>query len=58
MPAHPLLHASHARAQVLASLVDSHNNILVPGFYSNVRPNMLQPALQRLESSQEFSLDG
>ena len=30
------------RAQVLASLVDSHNNILVPGFYANVRPNMLQ----------------
>lgn len=27
---------------MLASLVDSHNNILVPGFYANVRPNMLQ----------------
>ena len=45
-------------SKVLASLVDSHNNILVPGFYSHVRPNMLQAALARLESSKEFSLDG
>ena len=44
--------------QVLASLVDSHNNILVPGFYANVRANMLQAALARLEGSHEFSLDG
>ena len=45
-------------SKVLASLVDSHTNILVPGFYANVRPNMLQAALARLESSKEFSLDG
>ncbi len=45
-------------SKVLASLVDSHNNILVPGFYANVRPNMLHAALQRLESSREFSLAG
>lgn len=43
---------------MLASLVDSHNNILVPGFYANVRPNMLAAALQRLEGSREFSLEG
>ncbi|KAI7835447.1 hypothetical protein COHA_010652 [Chlorella ohadii] len=45
-------------SKVLASLVDSHNNILVPGFYANVRPNMLQAALPRLEASHEFSLEG
>jgi di- and tripeptidase/Cys-Gly metallodipeptidase DUG1 len=44
-------------SKVLASLVDSHNNILVPGFYANVRPNMLNAALQRIEASHEFSLD-
>lgn len=43
---------------MLASLVDSHNNILVPGFYGGVRPNMLTAALARLEASHEFSLDG
>jgi di- and tripeptidase/Cys-Gly metallodipeptidase DUG1 len=45
-------------SKVLASLVDSHSNILVPGFYANVRPNMLAAALRRLETSHEFSLDG
>lgn len=44
--------------QLLASLVDSRNSILVPGFYANVRPNMLDAALPRLEASHEFSLDG
>jgi hypothetical protein len=45
-------------SKVLASLVDSHNNILVPGFYANVRPDMLEAALPRLEQAHEFSLDG
>lgn len=45
-------------SKVLASLVDSRNNICVPGFYSGVRPNMLSAALQRLRTSSEFSLDG
>ncbi|KAK9815459.1 hypothetical protein WJX72_003974 [[Myrmecia] bisecta] len=44
---------------VLASLVDSANNIKVPGFYSHVRQDMLEPALARLDCPQgaaEFDL--
>ena len=44
--------------KLLASLVDSRNNIMVPGFYSGVRPNTLGAALQRLDKCQEFSLEG
>lgn len=44
--------------KVLASLVDSSNRILVPGFQALVRPNTLEPALERLAASSEFSLDG
>ncbi len=45
--------------KVLASLVDSHNNIMVPHFYEDVRPSMLDPALPRLEANAaEFSLKG
>lgn len=44
--------------KVLASLVDADNRILVPGFHDLVRPNTLEPALQRLSASSEFSLDG
>ena len=44
--------------KVLASLVDSSNRILVPGFQALVRPNTLEPALERLAVSSEFSLDG
>ena len=44
--------------KVLASLVDSRNNVSVPGFYDDVRPNMLAAALQRLQASSEFSLEG
>lgn len=44
--------------KVLASLVDSGNRILVPGFHDLVRPNTLVPALARLNTSSEFSLDG
>lgn len=44
--------------KLLASLVDSRNNIMVPGFYSGVRPNTLGAALQRLDSCHEFSLEG
>lgn len=44
--------------KLLASLVDSRNNIMVPGFYSGVRPNTLGAALQRLDKCREFSLEG
>ncbi|CAL8463359.1 g2893 [Coccomyxa elongata] len=44
--------------KVLASLVDNDNRILVPGFHDLVRPNTLEPALERLTASSEFSLDG
>jgi len=44
-------------SQVLASLVDSRNNISVPGFYDNVRGGMLDAALARLEASSEFNLN-
>ena len=44
--------------KLLASLVDSRNNIMVPGFYSGVRPNTLGAALQRLDKCHEFSLEG
>ncbi len=44
--------------KLLASLVDSRNNIMVPGFYSGVRPNTLGAALQRLDNCNEFSLEG
>ena len=44
--------------KVLASLVDKDNRILVPGFGNLVRPNTLEPALERLTASSEFSLDG
>lgn len=44
--------------KLLASLVDSRNNIMVPGFYSGVRPNTLGAALQRLDNCHEFSLEG
>ncbi|DBB02245.1 TPA: hypothetical protein ACH3X3_011267 [Trebouxia sp. C0006] len=44
--------------KLLASLVDSRNNIMVPGFYSGVRPNTLGAALQRLDGCHEFSLEG
>lgn len=45
--------------KVLASLVDSHNNIMVPHFHEDVRPCMLDPALPRLEANpNEFSLSG
>jgi len=44
--------------KLLASLVDSRNNITVPGFYSGVRPNTLGAALQRLDGCHEFSLEG
>ena len=42
---------------MLASLVDSRNNISVPGFYDNVRGGMLDAALARLEASSEFNLN-
>lgn len=45
--------------KLLASLVDSHSNVMVPGFYEGVRQRMLQPALGRLRGSGvEFNLDG
>ena len=44
--------------KLLASLVDSRNNIMVPGFYEGVRPNTLGAALQRLNNCNEFSLAG
>ncbi len=44
--------------KVLASLIDSRSNVSVPGFYDDVRPNMLTAALQRLQASSEFSLEG
>lgn len=44
--------------KLLASLVDSRNNIMVPGFYEGVRPNTLGAALQRLDNCNEFSLAG
>ena len=44
--------------KLLASLVDSRNNIMVPGFYNGVRPNTLGAALQRLDTCHEFSLEG
>ena len=44
--------------KLLASLVDSRNNIMVPGFYAGVRPNTLGAALQRLDKCHEFSLEG
>lgn len=44
--------------KLLASLVDSRNNIMVPGFYEGVRPNTLGAALQRLDNCKEFSLAG
>ena len=44
--------------KLLASLVDSRNSIMVPGFYEGVRPNTLGAALQRLNGCNEFSLAG
>jgi len=44
--------------KVLASLIDSRNNIQVPGFYDGVREGMLDAADSRLEQSSEFQLDG
>lgn len=44
--------------KVLASLVDSRNNICVPGFYAGVRDNMLSAAMERMRTSSEFSLEG
>lgn len=43
--------------KILASLVDSRNNVSVPGFYDDVRQDMLEAALQRLQGSEEFSLE-
>lgn len=43
--------------KVLSTLVDSHNNIQVPGFYDNVKPSLLDAAWQSLENSEEFALD-
>ena len=46
-------------SKVLASLVDSRNNIMVPGFSAGVQPDMLRAAMGRLAAhSDEFSLGG
>ncbi len=50
----PLANLMH----VLGQLTDEHNNVKIPGFYSNMRTDTLQPALQRLSSSAEFSVSG
>ena len=42
--------------KILAGLVDSSNNILIPGWYDAVRHNTLAPALERLDASAEFTL--
>ena len=44
--------------KILSSLVDSRSTICVPGFYDDVCPDMLTPAMERLQTSSEFSLDG
>lgn len=43
--------------KILASLVDSHNNIAVPGFYEAVKHSSIEQTLTRLEASDEFSID-
>lgn len=35
--------------RVMASLVDSHHNILVPGFYDDVDPQLLDPILEAIQ---------
>ncbi|KAI8105103.1 hypothetical protein M9435_000274 [Picochlorum sp. BPE23] len=44
--------------KLLASLVDSRSNVCVPGFYEDVKESCLDIAMQRLEDSNEFSLEG
>ena len=44
--------------QLLATLVDSHSGICVPGFYDDVATTLLDAAWKGLESSEEFSPEG
>eukprot|EP01025_Chloroclados_australasicus_P062170 TRINITY_DN8164_c1_g2_i2.p1 TRINITY_DN8164_c1_g2~~TRINITY_DN8164_c1_g2_i2.p1 ORF type:complete len:973 (+),score=141.50 TRINITY_DN8164_c1_g2_i2:301-2919(+) len=44
-------------ARLLGTLVDSHSYVNVPGFYSKVRDDLLQPALTDLANSDEFLVD-
>ncbi|GMH45158.1 hypothetical protein BSKO_13115 [Bryopsis sp. KO-2023] len=43
--------------RILATLVDSHNSILVPGFYDNVSETLLDASWPGLENSDEFSIE-
>eukprot|EP00210_Caulerpa_lentillifera_P007669 g7320.t1 len=44
--------------KLLATLVDSHSDICVPGFYDDVASNLLDAAWTGLESCDEFSPEG
>ena len=43
---------------MLATLVDSHSNICVPGFYDDAATTLLDAAWKGMESSEEFSPEG
>lgn len=43
--------------KVLGTLVDSHSQVMVPGFSLGVRENMLEAGWPRLAESREFSLE-
>lgn len=43
--------------KLLATCIDSHSNILIPGFYDDVKPNLLDPSKPGLANTLEFSVD-
>ena len=39
---------------LLSTLVDSHSNVLIPGFYEDVDPHLLEPTLKGMKVSTDF----